>query len=115
MSLVVLLLLSCSTSPDTGADTADDTCAEAAVTNWNNFGASFLTHQCQSCHASGAPNRYDAPEDVHFDTVEEAWDWADRILARATGEAPSMPPEGGVDEDDRTRLSWWLICGTPGN
>ena len=104
-------------SADSGADTADSAdpfCADVPTLAYSNFGEGFLRESCQGCHASTSPNRYDAPENVTFDTVEQAWAWADRILARSTGESPTMPPRGGVSADDRTRLAWWLRCAIPG-
>ncbi len=101
------------TTPDS-ADTADLFCAGAPTLAWSNFGQGFLLENCQGCHASTAVDRYGAPEGVVFDTVEDAWLHAPRILARSTGDAPTMPPQGGVSADDRTRLEWWLRCGTPG-
>lgn len=95
-------------------DSADPFCADAPVVTYNNFGEGFLLANCQSCHASTAPDRHEAPEDVTFDTVEQAWAWAGAILAAATGEAPEMPPRGGIDEDDRVRLEWWLRCAEGG-
>ena len=102
---------------DTGPlqDTGDDFCDEAPVLNWNNFGQGFLTEACQSCHAESAPDRYGAPEDVVFDTVAQTWDQADRVLARAIGDTPSMPPLGGTHADDRLKLEYWLLCGSPGS
>ena len=85
-------------------------CVDAPVLTWNNFGQGFLIENCQTCHASTSPNRYGAPAGVTFDTRDQALQWEDRILARATGEAPSMPPGGGVSEDDRYRLEVWLTC-----
>jgi len=105
---------------DTGRDsaptptTATDPCEGVPALSWESFGHGFLLSHCDGCHAAEAPNRYDAPEDVVFDTPEQAWAWAERILARAAADPPSMPPNGGVSEDDRTRLSWWLTCGVPG-
>lgn len=77
---------------------------------WETFGAGFMTAQCQPCHASTAPDRFGAPEDVVFDTEDDAWIWADRVLARATGEEPDMPPAGGPTPIDRERLVQWLTC-----
>jgi hypothetical protein len=99
---------------DDPADTAAAFCDGVPTLAYTNFGEGFLRENCQGCHASTAPDRYDAPEDVFFDTVEDAWAWSARILARSTGDDPSMPPQGGVTADDRTRLEWWLRCGTPG-
>ncbi len=108
MSLLVWALGGC------GGEEPEETaaaCAAAPITTYANFGAGFLTESCQVCHASTAPDRHGAPESVTFDTEEEAWEHADRILAVATGEAPTMPPEGGVTDEDRERLEVWLRCG----
>lgn len=93
------------------APVEDGPCADAPVLTWDNFGGGFLVENCQACHASTAPDRQGAPSDVVFDTEEDAWAWSARILARATGDAPDMPPQDGIDADDRTRLDLWLRCG----
>jgi uncharacterized membrane protein len=81
---------------------------------WDNFGQGFLLENCQSCHAGSAQNRHDAPEKVTFDNKAQAWYWAERILARALGDEADMPPAGGVSEDDKQRLEWWLTCAEVG-
>lgn len=86
-------------------------CVDAPVTTYANFGRGFLTQHCEVCHAATTNDRHDAPETVTFDTEEEAWAQADRILARAAGDAPTMPPQGGVTDDDRYLLEVWLSCG----
>lgn len=102
------MLLACA---DGEEDTAVDAlCDEAPVTTYDNFGQGFMLQHCQSCHASSSENRYDAPEDVTFDDQAQVQEQADRILARVTGEQPSMPPQGGVEEADRLRLEQWLSC-----
>lgn len=109
--LLPLFLLSACT--DKGADTvAADTglCADAPVLMWANFGEGFLTENCQSCHASTTLNRHDAPDDVFFDTLDEVKAQSAEILARATGDAPTMPPEGGVEDVEREKLTIWLTC-----
>ena len=93
-----------------------DSCAGAPIVTWDNFGAGFLNENCDSCHSSTVTGaaRHEAPEKVRFDTKDEVWSWAIEILARATGDDPAMPPEGGPSDDDRTRLYWWLGCGQKG-
>jgi len=125
---VGLFLAACTSTPpddsgaltDTPAETAVDTasdplCEGAVALTWDTFGEALLIESCDGCHAATAVDRHDAPAEVTFDTKERAWAWAPRILARATGDAPTMPPQGGVTDDDRTRLYWWLGCGTPGS
>ena len=99
----------------TESPTADPACDAAVPLTWDTFGEGFLLEACNGCHAADAPDRHDAPADVTFDTAAQAWAWRDRILARATGAAPTMPPQGGVTDDDRTRLYWWLGCGVAGS
>jgi len=105
--LLVLLMAGCGEQEDT-ADTAF--CLDAPVLTWDNFGDGFMTQHCQSCHASESPSRQDAPEDISFDTEEQTLALADRILARATGDSPTMPPQGGAQDVDRLKLQWWLSC-----
>lgn len=100
--------------PPQDSATTDPFCADAPTLAWANFGEGFMRESCQGCHASTAPDRHDAPEDVTFDTAEQCWAWAEEILETATGADPTMPPRGGVTDDDRTRLEWWLRCGVPG-
>ncbi len=110
--MLLAVLLAC-TGP-AGDSPPDDACADVPVVTWNSFGASFVLHNCQGCHASTAADRHDAPESITFDTVEQTWEFAQLILIVASGDAPTMPPRGGVTDDDRQRLTWWLECAAPG-
>jgi uncharacterized membrane protein len=117
----VLMFAGCSGAGDGdgGPGPADPTtveegpaiCADAPVVTWDNFGAGFLTQHCDACHLSTTLDRHDAPADVVFDTEEDVWAYADRILVRAAGDEPTMPPQGGVSVDDRYLLEVWLTCG----
>ena len=111
--LLLIPLLACSNqgAEDSGSPGVCDT---APPVNYINFGEGFLMENCQGCHASTAPNRYGATEGVIFDTVEDAWIWRDRILARALDETNPMPPAGGVSVDNLDRLQWWLDCAEEG-
>lgn len=106
----MLLLIACAATTESAADP----CADVPVVSWESFGAGFVTESCQTCHASTSPDRHDAPEDVVFDTAEDVWAHKDRVLATVTGDAPSMPPQGGLSEDDRYKLEAWLTCGSEG-
>lgn len=113
---VFFMFLACAAEPQDTADSSfvDSECVDAQLITYNNFGKSFLTHSCQGCHASTASDRYDAPIEVVFDTLDLVWEQAPSILAVAGGDAPVMPPQGGVTIDDRTKLKWWLRCGEEG-
>jgi uncharacterized membrane protein len=113
--VIALLLLACADGGDSAEDTAGaevsgTECDDAPVTTWENFGAGFVTENCQACHASTTHERFGAPADVTFDTEEETLAWADLVLARVAGDSPTMPPQGGVVEDDRYRVRIWLGC-----
>ena len=111
-----IVLVACAAEVEDTADTneIDPECVDAQLVTYNNFGESFMTHSCQGCHASTAPNRYGAPEEVSFDDLDAVWRQAATILAVSTGPAPSMPPQGGVTGIQRTKLQWWLRCGEEG-
>ena len=111
LSLALGLGACAASSPtETGAPMADAGCEEVPLLTWENFGAGFLIENCQSCHASTNPDRRGAPAGVVFDSLEQTLAHRSTILARATGASPSMPPQGGVSDDDRERLRIWLTC-----
>ncbi len=95
-------------------DSVDPFCDGVPLLTWGNFGSGFVTENCQGCHASTSVNRHDAPEEVTFDTASQVWARAEDVLEQTTGDDPAMPPQGGVEDADRTRLEWWLRCGVPG-
>lgn len=106
-SLVLVPLLAIGCGPDP--------CLDAPPAAWEDFGAGFMVGACQPCHASSAPDRHEAPADVSFDTEAESLHWADRILARAGSEPPTMPPDGGTEPADRELLRSWLLCAAEPN
>ncbi len=107
----LLLVLACTDVPGDSGGPAD--CADAPVVTWASWGQGFLIESCQTCHATTSPDRNGAPEDVSFDTLDDVKLHADRMLVRATGDAPDMPPRGGISDDDRARLQTWLSCWLP--
>ncbi len=94
---------------DDATSTADP-CGDAPVVAWANGAHGVFIEHCQPCHASTALDRHGAPPDVVFDTRADAQRWADRVQARAV-DAATMPPAGGVLEQDRALLALWLQCG----
>lgn len=109
----VLLLAAC-TDPAApqGPDPDREACAQSTLT-YQNFAAPFVITWCRGCHGGGQPvgMRQDAPLGVDFDTADQVRAAQSRILARATGEAPSMPPVGGPSAEERALLAEWLACG----
>jgi len=102
--LFVLLCVACDSETETAF------CDDAPVLTWDNFGADYILHNCQTCHASTTADRHDAPEDVTFDTHAEVLNRAERILERITSTEDSMPPSGGINEDEQWRAEVWLRC-----
>lgn len=84
-------------------------CATEADVTWDSFADGFFTSRCQACHASATPDRRGAPADVTFDDEESALEMKDRVRARVIDE-PSMPPGGGISDDERALLDVWLRC-----
>ncbi len=82
---------------------------------FDTFADGFLRNWRRSCHSSTLQGqaRYGDPEGVDFNTHEDARLWRDRILERATGDDPSMPPAGGPSEEQRALLREWLQAGAP--
>lgn len=97
-----------------GAGDSGQACADAPVVTWETFGHGFVTENCQTCHASSQTERQGAPPAVSFDDAASVWAYADRVLATAAAEPPTMPPMGGTTEDDRALLRTWLTCAEPG-
>lgn len=110
MRRALLLGLLCGCGADAADTGAADFCADAPVVTWESWGEGFLIQTCQTCHSATTVDRNGAPESVNLDTESEVLALRDRILARATGDATTMPPSGGVTEDDRLRLLTWHTC-----
>jgi uncharacterized membrane protein len=115
----LVLLVGCGT--DAVDRTPDDppldpeACETETYLRYDNFAAGFSADWCRGCHSSAVPEggRQDAPLDVNFDTEADLVKWRERILVRATGATPTMPPAGGPSEEERQLLREWIDCGMP--
>ncbi|MFT4976408.1 MAG: putative membrane protein [Myxococcota bacterium] len=106
-----MLLLGCGREPyyppeDTGTP---QWCADAPGATWASFGEGFLLTHCQGCHASTSADRYGAPDGVHFDSEDEARMWRERLIAVIL-DNQSMPPAGGLTDEERLLAESWLYC-----
>lgn len=128
-ALSFTLLLAC--APDKEGDTSAplDTADTAAATSvidgrvcppgspltWQSFGQGFLLDHCVGCHSSqlAEGQRAQATLGVDFDTQPGAQQWLQRIYARSADANDTMPPAGGVTEQQRQLLGDWLACGAP--
>lgn len=111
MAPLLLLLLACGRGEgDRRFDGGD---AEGCG-SWETVGLPVLLGACTSCHAAGLVGeaRHGAPEGLDLDSLAGARAWAEAVTAAV--EAGSMPPGGGLSEEDAARLIAWLGCGAPG-
>ncbi len=107
---MMLLLLACSSSPDSAlTDSACGAEEESWSLTWSSWGQGFFRTYCDACHAADTPQRFGAPEDLTFDTLEQVRQWDSRIRVR-TLEQGDMPLGGGVHEDDLLLLEAFLDC-----
>lgn len=105
MRYLLLLLSACAA----GEGGTPDACADAATLAWANYGDGFFTEYCQGCHASGAGERFGAPQDVVFDEEADVLDQFD-VIRREVLDEQTMPPGGGVPDDELALLRQYLDC-----
>lgn len=99
-------------------------CDASSTLTYESFGEKFMNDYCTSCHESTAvgDDRFDAPEDVNFDTVEDVRmhlmsidSWAGASDSVTNTLMP--PPEAiGIMQptlQERMDLAVWLACGAP--
>ena len=106
--MMYFVLWSCAAN-DLVKDTGTVNCSSADVPSYQEWTNGFLLSKCQPCHASTTPNRYGAPEQVTFDSYEQVEPWLESI-ARTVLEEETMPPSGGVTNEERDLLDLWLSC-----
>ena len=101
---MIWFLLSCATNlPE------QDSGACLSLPTYEDWAQGFFKGKCQSCHASTTPNRHGAPENVIFDTYPDIEPWISAIEQSVLVQE-TMPPSGGVTEEERILLSQWLAC-----
>ncbi len=115
LAVAILVLGGCADGSTSDSGTPSETgdtgfCGGAPVVTWDNFGAGFMTENCQSCHAADAPERWGAPEEITFDTYDDTMAQGERVLLRSLASEDPMPPQGGVTSDDKVKLEYWLVC-----
>lgn len=89
-----------------------DVCVRQLDVTWQNWAGGFVRTQCQGCHATRSPNRYGAPESVFFDDEASALALAP-LIYDVVVVSPSMPPSGGVTDEERFLVDQWLRCRVP--
>ncbi|MBK7534957.1 MAG: hypothetical protein IPI49_06165 [Myxococcales bacterium] len=110
--LAALWLAGCAEDAEAPPPPDPKLCQESTL-SYQNFAAPFVITWCRGCHGKDQPvaMRQNAPVGVDFDTAEQVRAGSARILLRATGAAPTMPPAGGPSEQERELLAEWIACG----
>ena len=107
-----LLLLGCSLfASDTGDTGAYAGCDRDPPLDYDSFGEGVMNKHCTGCHSSYLPDgqRYGAPLGVDLNTYQGVLTWAERIRDR-TLDLETMPPGGGLSEQDLLMIDEWLRC-----
>ena len=108
----VLLLVACGGSKvgeHVDRDTASAALESECEITWDAWANGFFTTYCKSCHSESSSNRYDAPETINFDDLDDVREWFTRVRARTLDEE-TMPVGGGVPEVELMRLEIWMDC-----
>ncbi len=89
-------------------------CEDSAI-SWQTFADGYVRNWCRGCHSAelAGDGRHGAPVGVNFNERGDMTKHYEHIKARATGDAPTMPPAGGPSEEERALFAAWLECGTP--
>lgn len=103
--MILLLVAACAQAPDSAVDSAN---CELNVT-WQNGADGFFRSYCRSCHSSTTADRHEAPVGIDFDSEAQVRSLQSSILP--TIEYRTMPPGGGLTDDDVTLIREWLVCG----
>lgn len=108
----ILLMLAVLTSAALGCweDMSSYSCPDGGTTlTYENFGQSFFSEWCVSCH--GGPNGYSSRAFTDVDTIRAQ---AADIFKNAAEDNASMPPgPDGPSKAQRDQLAEWLACGAP--
>ncbi len=99
--MLCVLLVGCAGSGD---DSTASGCARDLT--WQNFAAGFFASYCTSCHSTDAADRHGATVGVDFDSEAEV----DVSAVQRVLDAGTMPPGGGLTDDDLVLIDEWLGC-----
>lgn len=105
-------LLACGGEAQERDDSAQPVCDTALPVTWSNWGEGFVLTHCSGCHAENASDRHGAPEGVFFDSEEQVLQSATTFL-RMVVDDETMPPAGGVRQEEMVLLEAWLGCLSP--
>ena len=96
-------------------------CPDAQTLDWENFGETFATDYCTSCHSASLTGaaRNGAPAGVDYDSLMAVRAGAEVMDTHAAAGPDSvnqlMPPAGSPQPtlEERELLGEWLACSAP--
>lgn len=100
--VVFAMFAAACTNSSTGITQADITC-DSSLT-YANFGESFISEYCGSCHAGKQSPNLSTQAGVQANSS--------RIIDEAVYSS-NMPEDGSLTTEQRTMLGQWLECGAP--
>ena len=104
IGLFAALVTACTSSSSTGIIASDLSCPSDSTLTYENFGATFLTENCLSCHAS---------KQTPTLTTQAAVQASRSAIISAAVLSAAMPQGGSLSTDERELLGEWLTCGAP--
>jgi hypothetical protein len=109
-SALLIVAILASTALGCWEDMSSYSCPDGGTTlTYENFGQSFFSEWCVSCH--GGPNGYSSRAFTDVDTIRAQ---AADIFKNAAEDNATMPPgPDGPSKAARDELAEWLACGAP--
>ncbi|HEY4178038.1 MAG TPA: hypothetical protein VGM90_14425 [Kofleriaceae bacterium] len=102
--LFVALLVGCTQSAGESTGIQAVTCATDSDLTWDNFGETFISENCLSCHSG--------KESPNLSTLAKVQANSSKILEKAVY-TDAMPEGDVLDVESRKLLGEWLACGAP--
>jgi uncharacterized membrane protein len=103
IALVIPLALAASCVEDTSIDPTEVYCPPDSTLTYANFGDSFISANCMSCHRSRTPKL----------TSHEAIVTSSAAIIDQAVTSSNMPDGASLTTQQRTELGYWLACGAP--
>lgn len=102
--LLLLVIGACTNQAAESTGIQAVSCAEDSDLTWDNFGETFMSENCLSCH--------DGKESPNLSTQARVQANASQILQKAVY-TTAMPQDDDLDLEVRKLLGEWLACGAP--
>lgn len=118
---VAMLLHGNQCNDDHASKASGAECPDAQTLDWENFGETFVTDYCTSCHSTSLTGaaRNGAPTGIDYDSATAVRANAEGMDTHAAAGPDSvnqlMPPAGSPQPtlEERELLGEWLACNAP--